>query len=140
MVTVRQKRMQGKKVWLLDESIAHWEENVRAETPNQASVGGDSCALCREYFDKNPVCGRCPVRAASGWAKCRHTPWADASYALIRWRDVYFTSLPSSDEYKYAKAYWIECATKELNFLKAIRPIGADRRYEEHVASQSVHR
>lgn len=95
----------------LKESIKHWEENVAAEKPNDASIRWLDCALCRNFF-VNGDCFGCPINDITG-RSCGGTPYFDAEAALFLWRkgdgDV---------------ALWRTAAQAELDFLKSLRPIG----------------
>lgn len=109
----------------LDASIEHWEKNVAALTPDQASIEATDCALCNE-FNSGPDysgCPGCPVKAATRWPICKGTPYSEAVNALHNWRlteDAFF----AKEIYAKAEAGWREAAQAELDFLKALRPIG----------------
>lgn len=91
----------------LEESIAHWAQNVAAETPDDASVQGADCALCSAFPDDE--CTGCPVVDA-GFPFCEGTPYYRARTLLALWR-----SGRSSRE-----AFRVE-ASAELAFLKSLR-------------------
>lgn len=100
----------------LDASIKHWEENARAETPEEANVDGRACALCNMFNDLRSgdiSCRRCPVMWATGWRSCAGTPYQRAAIAFYDWSSGHAVA----DQFR-------EAALAELNFLKAIRPIG----------------
>jgi hypothetical protein len=111
----------------LDDSIKHWEENVKARTPSDADVWSSGCALCTIFYAKKDECDGCPVKAVSGEDNCRNTPWDYARNALTGWRNVralHESNIATQKDVADAKRRWVEAATAELNFLKAIRPIG----------------
>jgi hypothetical protein len=101
----------------LEASIAHWSENIAAETPDGARTGPDHCALCQEF---NPCaeiddCDGCPVFANTGRRYCAGTPYEAAHGALMMWVDV--PSNPASrDEFR-------KHATAMRNFLIGLREV-----------------
>ena len=94
----------------LKKSIEHWENNVRAKYPEDASVHGEDCALC-EMFAENSFCEGCPV-AEFGFIGCGGSPWDKAYFALRSWR---------RGSYKF-KPVFRTAAQAELDFLKSLLP------------------
>jgi hypothetical protein len=94
-------------------SIRHWEENLAAETPDDAHTGPSHCLLCRR-FHMNPNCEGCPVSQYTGQNNCHGTP-----YVMADRRHRFWNSMPDSDEYKER---WREAAQAELDFLKSLLP------------------
>lgn len=95
----------------LEASIAHWERNVAAETPDGAGVSGADCALCAEFRNKSEnQCGGCPVRDKTGLICCLDTPYASAVSRFVSWIDD-----PS------LRSAWRAAAQRELDFLKSLR-------------------
>lgn len=66
----------------LEASIRHWEENVAAETPYDASTSGRECALCGLYYDRD--CKGCPVFERTGYECCELTPYENAALGSKR--------------------------------------------------------
>lgn len=96
----------------LEASIKHWEENVAAETPNDANTGWRACALCNLFFFKG--CDECPVVDWSGERACKETPYLSALHALRLWRN------DASDIDR--RDAWRTAAQAELDFLISLRP------------------
>lgn len=53
-------------------SIAKWEGIVAGTHRDQ---GVADCPLCDLFYLKEPDCLGCPVMAATGHPRCRHTPY-----------------------------------------------------------------
>lgn len=99
----------------LKKSIAHWEENVAAETPDDASTAADDCALCAEFNSGHTdQCNGCPVRNATGYRCCVGTPYMAAHTALSAWRQE-----PQNAE---LQAEWRTAAQAQFDFLKSLLP------------------
>lgn len=103
----------------LDDAIAHWESNARAEIPDDAAVYGNSCALCKLFAIRPPIgrllsprqpCEGCPVADAAGCVGCGDTPYEDAAKAWRAWK--------AGDASREA---FRVCARMELNFLRGVR-------------------
>lgn len=110
----------------LDASIKHWEENAKATSVDDASVGASDCALCRKFHAvfkrdyhadamEKSCCG-CPIEKATGRKFCEETPFTRAETAHKAW----FYSEAGG---RAGRAFRI-AAHGQLSFLKAIRPIG----------------
>lgn len=95
----------------LKSSIKHWEENVAAESPDDASTDGDDCALCELFWSR--VCTGCPVRDKTKRLWCGESPYGAAERALKAWHRGGAT-----------KEQWQEAARAELEFLKSLLPEG----------------
>lgn len=97
----------------LEASIAHWQENVAAETPDDASVNGTDCALCRIFFNgsTSDCCSGCPVQVRTGRSYCGGTPYESAADAFDEW----FIGVHG------ARAAWRTAARAELEFLISLR-------------------
>lgn len=94
----------------LEESIAHWEENLERAT-NGMLVGehifSDDCPLCDMFLFSGPqVCVGCPVKQASGESNCRNTPWNAVLIAV---------------DARASTAAITAAVQMELNFLKSLR-------------------
>lgn len=101
----------------LEASIKHWEENLAAEHPAQASVWGNKCALCQLFnYGTDEDCihedyGMCPVYEKTGENNCEESPWEDARAAYLRWNAY------GNDKI----TQWKEAAQAELDFLCSLR-------------------
>lgn len=102
----------------LEASIAHWEENERAEAPPDATLGADFCALCDE-FQKNPKeggeCFGCPVFEKTKAHRCQQTPYRKAAFAWKDWE----CGLGTRDAFRAA-------CRAEIAFLKSLLPEKTD--------------
>lgn len=96
----------------LEKSIKHWEDNVKAETRDQASTDGLACALCDAFY--NLDCVGCPVFESTEKKLCRGTPYPNASRLLGRW-----IGCPEDDS---KRDEWRTAAQAELDFLISLRP------------------
>ena len=103
--------MDTKKREALEASIKHWQENVAAVTPDDASTNGEDCALCDLFFEYD--CIGCPVRERTGEEDCLDSPYHLANNAYGEW---YFHNDEDS------KAAWRKAAQAELDFLISLRP------------------
>ena len=56
----------------LDESIKHWEENLKLDQETYSN-DADDCPLCAEFYDAK--CRGCPVYEYTGEKDCGNTPW-----------------------------------------------------------------
>lgn len=107
----------------LDDSIKHWEDLAsRADAPEFLEITSHECPLCHLYSnDDTERCkSACPVRAAVRAHGCRKTPWFDVRLALENWHDALIDDRIRKD----ARADFLKAARSQLNFLKALRPIG----------------
>jgi hypothetical protein len=108
----------------LEESIAHWERNVKAETPEEAGTRAEDCALCQLFYDGDDFsqpCEGCPVKNKTGIKNCGNTPYYSALEKLVWWTTEYESNFSTSNNYKIM---WCEAAQAELDFLKSLRPVG----------------
>lgn len=94
----------------LEKSIKHWEKNVAAEYPEEASVAWRDCALCLEYYYGD--CVGCPIQAKTGESNCEGTPYNAADEALGSWIEY-------GDEFK---PDFRAAAQQMLDFLKSLLP------------------
>lgn len=94
----------------LEASILHWQENVKAERPEDVMTGPTNCALCSLFFED--VCEGCPVMRHTGYRGCKNTPYDLADEAFYMWIETYFNA--DRDVFrKYAQA--------EVDFLISLR-------------------
>ena len=114
--------MDAKTETALRASIKHWQENVAAKKPSEASAHGSSCALCIK-FNSGAVCAGCPV-ADAGYPGCDGSPWERAWDGLEIWRAAVNMELQGRGNAKTAAApeNWRKAAQRELDFLRSLLP------------------
>ena len=108
--------MNKKTLTALRASIKHWEENVAAEEPKDASTRGEDCALCEMFFDQAPEvpdCAGCPVAEKTGETICGGSPYHRAVSAFQHWGNF-----PSNENHEQ----WREAARAEVRFLRSLLP------------------
>ena len=99
----------------LRESIAHWERNVAAETPEEAAIGPDDCACCNQFRSiHGGNCAGCPISEATGDGWCIGTPYDAAALALEQWDRL------RTDATRDA---WRVAAQAMLDFLRSLLPV-----------------
>lgn len=105
--------MDARTLEALQASIAKWERNAVAETPQAAKIYADSCALCQMYCLSIDIasCNGCPVSSATGEIDCDGSPWPAARQKWEAWCD---------DDAKAAAFH--EAARAEVAFLKSLLP------------------
>lgn len=103
--------MDARTLEALKASIAKWERNAKAETPDEYLTGPGECALCH-LFRAYPSCGGCPVADHTGLHGCARTPYSDA--------EDYHDEWASGD--KSAAADALSAARAEVAFLKSLLP------------------
>lgn len=105
----------------LKESIAHWEKNAAAESPDQVSIDTQNPALCQKFLGSNiyTYCRKCPVYRVTGCIHCRYTPLYAARIAYWVWR------MWPNDAGR--KARWQKAAQAEVDFLKSLLPEDAGK-------------
>lgn len=108
----------------LDASIRHWEENIAAEFPSEASCGSHACALCRLFHTNHAKvslsCRGCPVFEHTGRAFCSETPYEEAQNA----RGLWASAVSEGDTLKEIEAKreaFRKAAQDELDFLKSLQ-------------------
>ena len=105
--------MDAKTETALRASIKHWEENVAAATPNEASTQPEDCALCRMFaIGAQDRCGGCPVAESTGVDSCCNTPYENADFILKRW---HFGAIDGQSAFR-------DAAQAELDFLRSLLP------------------
>ena len=136
----------------LEDSIAHWERMVEyAGDPQYAGETpiASNCALCVRFSRFGPLCERednlggepevCPVRRRTGDRDCLGSPYSEAYWAFVAWREAAEAEAEAEAEggavgpdylaatdAAYARtdaaaARWREAAAKEIEFLKSLR-------------------
>jgi hypothetical protein len=104
--------MDAKTLEALKASIAKWERNAEAKTPDEFKLGWSECPLCDLFLDPGR-CGGCPVFNRIGERFCRGTPYINAS-----WTSSWWTSSDQSSFRDRAHA----AARDEVAFLKSLLP------------------
>ena len=107
-------------------SIKHWEENLAAKEPKEASTRAQDCPLCQIFllapkdYSRPRVVSQCeygcPVWEFTGETGCQGTPYEKADDTLCDWRNGEATI----DD-------WREAAKAELDFLKSLLPKGSEQ-------------
>src|SRR5271156_2753264 len=99
----------------LEASIKHWEKNLAAEIPEEASIDGKNCALCNMFFNNNAddYCIGCPVRLKTGYYGCHRTPYTEAMDAYVEWEE--------NSSIVNVQTRWRAAAKAELDFLIGLR-------------------
>ena len=97
----------------LEKSILHWKEMREQEAP-KIEPDGDSCALCQV----EQACGRCPVYLSTRKMFCNDTPYKNAYFAFVRWRNA------TAEAARKARIKWRREAKKEIAFLESLREEG----------------
>lgn len=110
--------MNKKTLKALKQSIAKWEKNTKAETPDQYLTGYADCPLCNLYW--HDVCNGCPISEKTKKLCCSSTPyekcrdhWDDWDYKFAR-----------REGYAKSKRLAIAAAKREVKFLKSLLPEG----------------
>ena len=101
----------------LMESIAKWELNARAETPEDVLTGVHECPLCRMFWKGGRECRGCPIEKKTGQINCHGTPYVHADARLDEWYD--------GPESSVAKADFHKAAREEVEFLRSLLPFDA---------------
>lgn len=103
----------------LKESIAHWEQNLAAEYPDNVTIGASNCALCGVFLTSN--CAGCPVNAVTNGNNCLGKPssYIGAVSAFYSWRDAVEYKKPNRAE---KDAAWRAAAQAEIDFLRSLLP------------------
>jgi len=94
----------------LELSIKHHENNLKAETPDNASTSSRKCALCKEYFSHS--CKGCPVYRSTNETSCIWTPYLNCVGTLETWK---------YSETEEARTAFREAERAEIKFLKSLR-------------------
>lgn len=102
--------MDRRTLTALKASIKHWEENVAATSPEDASVRASDCALCMRFYEQHGVCDGCPVMEKTGKELCKKTPFTRTINALDAWR------------WGATGAKFRAAAQAELDFLRSLLP------------------
>jgi hypothetical protein len=98
----------------LKASIAKWERNVAAVTPDDVELGYMACPLCTLFWDDD--CKGCPVAMKTGKVECDSTPYYDAYWAFNNWILLGSSSV-AGEAFRSA-------AQDEVDFLKSLLPEG----------------
>lgn len=115
----KEKTMDYETYKALEESIKHWEDNLKFETSGDLSIGAADCSLCgsfnREDIDEEDHCKGCPVYLNTSEVYCSGTPHSKV-YNL--------RNKLSATEYELnkLKEETRKAVQEELDFLKSLRP------------------
>ena len=101
--------MDTKTLEALKASIAKWERNVQATTPEEVKTGPAECPLCKLFHGK--LCNGCPVKEKVEYGFCVRTPYGDAERAADAW-----LRRPE------AQPFFQKKAQDEVDFLKSLLP------------------
>lgn len=107
--------MDDRTLSALKASIVAWEKKLQQDDPYLINLGPDACPLCQLFnsTETEDPCVGCPVYDRTGLTACRHTPYAEAMFAIIDWRNF------KKPEYREAARAAIQ---KEIDFLKSFLP------------------
>lgn len=89
----------------LNKSVAHWKRLSTGNAMAREGIYGKDCALCKLFYT-NFGCDGCPVKRATDWDFCCHSPYGAAHLA-------YYEYGVKSKQFKAA-------AKKEWQFLKSL--------------------
>lgn len=109
--------MDARTLEALKASIAKWEKNAEAETPEEYLLGNKTCSLCQIFNNwkeqaGNLGCAGCPVGDA-GFLYCEGSPYESAIEAYHEWDDAH-----DGGQRAAARA----AALAEVAFLKSLLP------------------
>lgn len=104
--------MNTKTLSALEASIAKWEANATAETPDDYKIGAKDCPLCDLFI--NDDCAYCPVFELTGRLGCAGTPHEAAANSRRDWK---LNSLKAK-----AKKHAHQAARDEAAFLISLHP------------------
>lgn len=109
--------MEAKTLEALNESIAKWEANAKADAPEDYLTGVGDCPLCQLFNSTattyGTACRGCPVMDSTGEDCCNGTPYDAASFLHRIWR---------RNGTRKARADAREAAVSEVEFLKSLLP------------------
>jgi len=105
------------KAEALEASILHWQENVKAETPDDVRMSDKDCALCAIFYKLE--CSGCPVAEAVGHISCRKTPYLAAYNAYEAWKHTNPSSCANT--WLAARDEFHRRAQAEVDFLISLR-------------------
>jgi len=117
--------MEQKAQIALEASIAHWEANCIAMTPDEVRIRTADCALFIKFAVDR--CHGCPVSEVSHTIDCDGTPFREVYIALHTWIMRYHEQQTSSTKQNSELERWANkefnyAARKQLAFLKSLRP------------------
>lgn len=116
--------MDAKTLQALKDSIAHWKDNLAAETPGDVNISRKDCALCDLFWGLG--CRGCPVPEKTGSKRCKQSPYYDAVYDFMDWDyQPYFYSVPAEASINFRNHFRNSCRA-EIAFLESLLPEGAD--------------
>jgi hypothetical protein len=101
--------MDARTLEALKASIAKWEKNTVAESPDEYRTFTTDCPLCNIFYLRD--CAGCPVSKNTGKMACSGTPYSAATFAKFRWMN-------GDGDKREAQA----AALEEVAFLKSLLP------------------
>lgn len=104
--------MNAKTLAAIEASIAKWERNAEAPSPENYLVDACDCPLCDMFWDSD--CLGCPVSEKTSRLGCSGTPYTKAFAAWEAWN-----SDKKSESFK-KRAH--TAARAEVAFLKSLLP------------------
>lgn len=110
--------MDARTLEALQASIAKWERNAEAKTPEDVKMGPAECPLCMTFNSLfvlktgHTECFGCPVFEKTGLHGCNGTPYDIALTDYLEWSD--------GDEDAASK--FASKAASEVAFLKSLLP------------------
>jgi len=109
--------MNAQTLEALKASIAKWERNAEAKTPDDYKTGQDDCPLCKLFIAVSDLdmCVGCPVAEKTGEDGCSGTPYLRAWQARSKW-----SFEPKSTKHRAASH---AAARDEVAFLKSLLPV-----------------
>lgn len=112
--------MDARTLEALKASIAKWERNAVAETPDNYLITPTDCPLCGLFFDED--CRGCPVAAKVRTPGCARTPYETAADTKFEWETEFDPLLPDTREVIKRRGIAHAAALKEVAFLQSLLP------------------
>ena len=109
----------------LKESIEHWKRLSEGNRLPNERIGGDHCALCKEFLHIGRGCKGCPVYEKKKVPGCENTPWtAITTFA-------YSKDLSAGSHALYIHPEFLRLAKLKLSFLESLLPLEDEVEEEE---------
>lgn len=115
--------MDARTLEALKASIAKWERNAVAKTPEDYHPYSDTCPLCFLFVEN--CCNGCPVADSADQSHCEGTPWEDVPDAFDSWR--YYAAISSRSAASRAREAALAAAREEVAFLQSLLPVEPTR-------------
>lgn len=101
----------------LQASIAKWEANVSAATPQDVTLGSNNCPLCVLFIGND--CTGCPANITDE-GYCHGTPYGDVVDARFYWEQA--IKHLAFNHQAFREQDYRDTAKRELNFLRSLLP------------------